>query len=112
VEATRSAVVTFKRLLYVLAEHHELFLPEVTPVWEALERATAEQAGAVAEAAGLLIGSGRAELARDLLTRFCEGEALRALDLGETMADSMERRSRVLFGIRDEPGWRGPERLW
>ncbi len=41
VEATRSAVAMFKRLLYLLAEHHELFLPEVTPVWEALERESA-----------------------------------------------------------------------
>jgi dipeptidase len=112
VEATRSAVVTFKRLLYLLAEHHELFLPEVTPVWEALERAAATQLQTVAEQAQVLIAAGRAELARDLLTRFCHGEALRALDLGEAMVDSMDRRSRVLFGIRDEPGWRGPEQLW
>ena len=112
VEATPSAVVTFKRLLYLLAEHHELFLPEVTPVWEALERAAAEQLGTVVEQAQVLIGAGRAELARDLLTRFCHAEALRALDLGDAMVDSMDRRSRVLFGIRDEPGWRGPERLW
>lgn len=75
-----------KRLLYLLAEHHELFLPEV-------------------------IAAGRDELARDLLTRFCHAEALRALDLGAAMVDSMERRSRVLCGIRDEPGRRGPEQL-
>jgi hypothetical protein len=112
VEATRSAVVIFKRLLYLLAEHHELFLPEVTPVWEAVERAAAEQLTMVGEQAQVLFDAGRAELARDLLTRFCHAEALRALDLGEAMTDSMDRRSRVLFGIRDEPGWRGPEQLW
>ena len=111
VEATRSAVVTFKRLLYLLAEHHELFLPEVTPVWEALERSTVDQLATVVEQAQVLIAAGRDELARDLLTRFCYAEALRALDLGDAMVDSMERRSRVLFGIRDEPGWRGPEQL-
>jgi len=112
VEATRSAVAVFKRLLYLLAEHHETFLPEVTPVWEALEQELAGTVRDVAESADVLATAGRADLARDLLTRFCSTEALRGLDLGEAMLNSMEARSRVLFGIRDEPGWRGPEQLW
>src|SRR5262249_20732609 len=81
VEATRWAVVTFKRLLYLLAEHHEVFLQEVTPVWEALERAEAERLATVVAQAQVLIDAGRAELARDLLTRLSHAEALRALDL-------------------------------
>ena len=101
-----------KRLLYLLAEHHELFLPEVTPVWEALERELAATVPDVAESASILAAAGRDDLARDLLTRFCSAEALRGLDLGEAMLASMEARSRVLFGLRDEPGWRGPEVLW
>jgi dipeptidase len=112
VEATRSAVAVFKRLLYLLAEHHELFLSEVTPVWEAFERETVEQLPSVDEAARLLITSGRHEAARDLLTRFSSERALRALDLGEVIVASMDARSRLLFGIRDEPGWRGPRRIW
>jgi hypothetical protein len=66
----------------------------------------------VAESADVLAAAGRGDLARELLTRFCSTEALRGLDLGEAMLGSMEARSRVLFGIRDEPGWRGPEVLW
>jgi dipeptidase len=112
VEATRSAVVTFKRLLYLLAEHHELFLPEVTPVWEAFEAESAAELGSVVEAADVLIRAQRFDLARELLTRFSHGQALRALDLGEAMVDSMDARSRLLFGIRDDGGWRGPEQLW
>ena len=112
VEATRSAVAVFKRLLYLLAEHHEVFLPEVTPVWEALEQELAVAVRGVAESANVLATAGHPDLARDLLTRFCSAEALRSLDLGEAMLGSMEARSRVLFGIRDEPGWRGPELLW
>ena len=81
-------------------------------MWEALEGATAGQLATVGEQAQVLIDAGRGELARALLTRFCHVEALRALDLGEAMAESMDRRSQVLFGIREEPGWRGPERLW
>ena len=112
VEATRSAVAVFKRLLYLLAEHHELFLSEVTPVWEAFEREAADQLASVDEAARVLISSGRREVGRDLLTRFSSERALRALDLGEVMVASMDARSRLLFGIRNKPGWRGPRRIW
>ncbi len=112
VEATRSAVFTFKRLLYLLAEHHELFLPEVTPVWEAFEAGQAALLRSVVDAAGVLIAAGRADLARALITRHCATEALRSLDLGEAMVESMEARSRVLFGVREQGGWKGPEQIW
>ena len=112
IEATRSAFQTFKRLLYVLAEHHELFLPEVTPVWEAFEAEQGVLLAEVLETADTLITAGRADLAERLLTRHAATQALRSLDLGEAMLSSMEARSRVLFGVRAEPGWRGPEQLW
>ncbi|MDX6550770.1 MAG: dipeptidase [Gaiellales bacterium] len=112
VEATRSAVVTFKRLLYLLAEHHETFLPEVTPVWEALERELAAHLSTTLESAATLISAGRADLAKDLLTRFCTTEAVRSLDLGEAILNSIEARSRVLFGLREDGPWRGPAQLW
>jgi hypothetical protein len=112
VEATRSAFATFKRLLYLVAEHHALFLPEVTPVWEAFER---EQAASLADVRSMtetLVQAGQLDLARDLITRHCSTEAIRALDLGETMAASMDARSRLLFGIRADQAWRGPEQIW
>jgi hypothetical protein len=28
------------------------------------------------------------------------------------MVASMDARSRLLFGIREDHGWRGPEQLW
>ena len=112
VEATRSAVATFKRLLYLVSEHHELFLPEVTPVWVALELDIAAQLPALTEAARLLLQSGQPALARDLLTQFSSAQALRALNLGEALVASMDARSQLLFGVSDEPGWRGPEQLW
>jgi dipeptidase len=112
VEATRSAVVTFKRLLYLLAEHHETFLPEVTPVWEALERELTEHLSTTLESAGTLISAGRADLAEDLVTRFCTTQAIRSLDLGEAILNSIEARSRILFGLREDGPWRGPAQLW
>jgi dipeptidase len=112
VEATRSAVIIFKRLLYLLAEHHETFLPEVTPVWEALERELAEGLSATLESAATLISAGRSDLVNDLLTRFCTTEAIRSLDLGEAILNSIEARSRILFGLREDGPWRGPAQLW
>ncbi len=84
----------------------------MTPVWEAFEAESAATLGSVLEAADVLIGAQRLKLARDLVARFSHGRALRALDLGEAMVASMDARSRVLFGIRDERSWRGAEQLW
>ena len=112
IEATRSAVYIYKRLLYLLCEHHELFLPEVKPVWEALEASLAAQQKDVVATAKALIAADEFKLAQKYLTDFCSHHAIRALDLSEAMVNSMEARSRVLFGIRDEAGWRGPEQLW
>ncbi len=112
IEATRSAVAIYKRLLYLVAEHHERFLPEVTPVWEAFERRQRDRLDELIAAASTLIEAGRAELARALMTRACGDEAIQALDLAETMLDSMEARSRILFGIREDRAWHGPAQLW
>jgi hypothetical protein len=112
VEATRSAVAVHKRLLYLLAEHHELFLPEVTPVWQAFERQAADALRHTLHAARVLLREGETEGAEWLLTRLAADEALRALDLGETMLASMDARAQVLFGVRTEGGWRGPDQLW
>jgi dipeptidase len=112
IEATRSAVAVFKRLLYLLAEHHEAFLPEVSPVWEMFEGEQAAALDDVARMAETLLSAGQPDLARRLLTRHCSTEAIRSLDLGETMAASMDARSRLLFGIRDDRPWRGPRQLW
>jgi dipeptidase len=112
VEATRSAIATYKRLLYLLAEHHETFLPEVTPVWEALELRLADDTARLARAARLLIEVGERDLAGQLLTRFCATEAGAALDAAEAMVASMDARSRIRFGIRQDLGWRGPDQLW
>ena len=57
-------------------------------------------------------GADRLDLALDLVTRHCGTQAIRALDLAETMLDSMDARSRLLFGIREDGGWRGPEQIW
>jgi dipeptidase len=112
VEATRSAVAVHKRLLYLVSEHHEVFLPEVLPVWTALERRSAAGLATAIASARVLLDAGRVDLAEELLTRFSSGEMLRALDVAEAMVASMDARARVLFGLRESGGWRGPTILW
>lgn len=112
IEATRSAVFTFKRLLYLVTEHHEQFLPEVTPVFEALENELLTDLSDVVRSARILGDHGEPGLARQMLTRFSGTQALRSLDLGEALLNSMESRSRLLYGMRQERSWRGPEQLW
>lgn len=112
VEGTRSAVAIHKRLLYLLSEHHELFLPEVAPVWQAFERRATDEVQETLHVARLLLDAGEHARAQWLLTRLATDEALRALDLAETMVASMDARAQVLFGVRTTGGWRGPEVIW
>lgn len=112
VEATEYAYHLFKRLLLLVCEHHELFLPEVTPVWEAFERDCNARVAIAVEQAAVLRQAGRADLATALMTSCCADLAERSLRLGRSMLDSMEARSRVLFGIRTTSEWIGPEQIW
>jgi len=102
IESTRSACTVFKRLMQLVAQHSADFLPEVTAVWEAVEeRLLAAQPGVLATAATLL-DAGRADLAATFLTYYTRTELLAALELGETLAHSLEARTRALHGIRHE----------
>jgi dipeptidase len=112
VEATEYAHQLFKRLLLLVCEHHELFLSEVTPVWEAFERECAERLAIAVDQAAVLRQAGRNDLATLLMTSCCAELAQRSLRLGRSMLDSMEARSRVLFGIRTATEWIGPEQIW
>ena len=111
-ETTRSAVAIYKRLLYQLCEHHERFLPEVTPAWEALERELAQGVEDLVVALGALLSAGQEARATRLATSWCSQQAIRALDLADVMSRSMDARSQLLSGVRRDATWRGPEQLW
>src|SRR5262249_27541690 len=65
IESTRSAAAIGKRLLYLILQHSELFLPEVTAVWEATEqRLLAAHPNVLATAEALLAG-GKPDLAEE-----------------------------------------------
>lgn len=112
IEATRSAAQVFKRLLYVMLQQHEAYLPEVTAVWEGVERKLRSLHESVSQAADALIGAGKKELGADYLTYFTQTELMNALNLAETLADALEARTRALNSFKP---WLEPkqvEQVW
>jgi dipeptidase len=112
IESTRSAFQSFKRLFYLTMQHHEKFLPEVTEVLQAFEEKLIEQQADVAKTAQTLYAADEAELARDYLTYYCQTEAMNALRLAETLADSLEARTKLLFGIHQSQPNGSPDVIW
>jgi dipeptidase len=112
IESTRSAAQVFKRLLYLVFQNQTDFLPEVTATWVAVERRLAEAQPAVIRTADTLIVAGEIELARDYLTYYSRAELLNALALGESLAQSIEARTRVHYGIRSDAEPLSPDQIW
>jgi dipeptidase len=102
-ESTRYAFRVYKRLLYLVQEHQEKFLPEVTEALEAFELRLIADQESVEETARTLFDAGKPELARNYLTYYSSTEAMNGLQLAESLAQSLEARTKVIFGIRS-PG--------
>lgn len=112
IESTRSATAVFKRLLYLVSQHDDLFRPEVTTVWEAIERKLVADYPGIVETAQTLIGAGKPARAAAYLTYYCRTELLAALELGETLGRSMEARTRALFGISTDMTPKSADQMW
>ena len=93
-------------------EHHDLFLPEVTAVFEAFEEQLIQEHGDVIKTATTLLQAGEVALACGYLTYYCQTEAMSALRLAESLATSLEARTKLLYGIRDSAMARGAEQIW
>jgi dipeptidase len=112
IESTRSAGEAGKRLLNLLFQHHEAFLPEAVALWEAIEAGLIRSQADIARSAAVLLQAGEAELAGRLLTYFTDTELRRALDVVEQLAQSLELRTRYLFGFRTDPVPLSPPQIW
>ncbi|NQV46085.1 MAG: C69 family dipeptidase [Rhodospirillales bacterium] len=112
IESTRSASGIFKRLLYLILQHEEKFLPEITEVWEAVEKRLIAEHGDVVRTASALLSAGEKGLAVQYLTYYCHTELRAALDLADALAQSLEARTRALFGISDDPAHKTAEQIW
>lgn len=100
IESTRYAFRTYKRLLYLVQEHEEKFLPEVTEALEAFESRLIDEQADVEETASELYNAGKPDLARKYLTYYSHTEALHGLELAEALAASIETRTKAIYGIR------------
>ncbi|MCY7304624.1 MAG: hypothetical protein LH632_00440, partial [Rhodoferax sp.] len=112
VESTRAATEVFKRLLNLVAQHGDVFLPEVTAVWEAIEQRLRADVLLVQEVARCLLDAGKTELAQDCLTYFCRTELLAALQLAEDLVRGLEARTRSLHGFRTQAQPLGAAQIW
>lgn len=100
VEGTRYANRAVKRLLYLMDEHRDHFLPEVSGALRAWdERQLAAQPG-IERTAQILLKAGEDALARRYLTEQAHAAAGEGMRLIVALADSIEARTKVLFGIR------------
>lgn len=102
-EATEFAGRTFKRLLYYACDHSEKFYPEVNEALTAFENRLMFEQLSVTETANILFAQDKDELAREYLTRYSWQAGQDALRLGNALLDSIEARTRELYG------WRKPE---
>lgn len=100
VESTRYAFGECKRLYYLVKEHEEDFLPEVSEALSAFEDRRIEQMPTVEQTAQTLLSAEKPDLARKYLTAFSNTEAMNGLRLVQALAESIEARTKVLYGIR------------
>jgi hypothetical protein len=99
-ESTHYAFQVFKRLLYLVDEHREAFLPTVTETLTGFESRLMDEQGSVVEIADALFRSGRQDLAVKYLNFYSGTRAAEALRLGQDLAAGVEAQTRARFGIR------------
>ncbi|PTL38238.1 peptidase U34 [Alkalicoccus saliphilus] len=100
VEATRSAVREFKRLMYFTCERPEDFLHEVTGEIEAFEQGMLEERASLEEEAAALLDSGQEAEAAELITENVQVRLTESLELGMELTDRVEQETRENGGIR------------
>jgi hypothetical protein len=100
IESTRYAFRVFKRLFYLVDEHREEYLPEVTAALVDFEGMLIADQPTVERTLQKLYESGEPALAQYFLNYYTATEAMNSLQLGEALAASIEARTKAKFGIR------------
>ena len=112
VESTRSATYIFKRLLNLVFQHSDQFLPELTALWEASEKQLLIDCAEVSRTARVLLAAKETDLATGCLTYFSKTELAKVLDVAERLAHAFEIRTRALYGISRSATPTGPAQIW
>jgi len=100
VESTRYVNRAVKRLLYLVDEHRDSFLPEVSAALAAFENRQLAAQTAVERTAQILLDAREDALARRYLTEQANWAARDGLRLVEALGEGIEARTRVLHDIR------------
>jgi len=100
VESTHFADRAVKRLLYLVSEHREAFLPEVTVALDGFEAHELAREGDIERTAQVLLSAHEDTLARRYLTEKANWEAADGLRLVESLADGIEAHTKAQYGIR------------
>jgi hypothetical protein len=112
IESTQSAFYVGKRLMYLMLQHHETYVPEVLAVWEAQEARLASQLDGVLRAAEILADAGEVGLARASLDYFTRTELLAGLRMAEQLSEGLEARTRARFGFSTELRPKSAPQIW
>jgi len=103
IESTRYVNRAVKRLLYLIDEHRDQFLPEVRAALAAFDHRQLDAQPAIERTAQVLFSAGEPVLARRYLTEQAHASAAEGVRLIEALAQSIEARTKVLYGIRPVP---------
>jgi hypothetical protein len=96
IESSHSAVMQCKRLLYLILQDPERYHSEVSEVFNEREKTLFKSTDDVIKIADLLIKNEEHKLVEKLLTYFSENELKNGLYLTMLLAESIEKRFRIL----------------
>lgn len=99
-ESTQYADAAVKRLLYLVDEHRELFLPEASAALDAFDTRQLAAQQEIERTAQVLLDAHEEGLARRYLAEQAHASAADGLHLIQSLADGIEARTKVLYGIR------------
>jgi dipeptidase len=99
-ESTNFADRAVKRLFYLVNEHRDLFLPEVSAALDAFDARQLAAQGAIERTAQVLLAAHEDDLARRYLTEEANRSAAEGIRLMEALADGLEGRTKAMYGIR------------
>lgn len=112
IEASRSAVAIFKRLLYLALRSPQLYLPFLESTFVAFEKGLSAEVEKIERIAGLLLDQGETELAAYIQTRFANDRLRDGLRIGEDLSAALEARIRVTVGFDSDPKPVSAEQIW
>jgi dipeptidase len=112
VEGTRCAVYECKRLLYLMLQDADRFVPEITRSLEDCEARLFETTARAISIAQSLAAIGDEQAACAVLDYFSCTELVRGLNLVTAMADSIEARLKTSGTLRSDAPMNGLPQIW